>query len=96
MGQEFNAMIKVDERYRRGAYILHFFASDFTGYDGTAYEQLLHRCERGETPGGADILRALAGRSALYQAHSVRRQLLAGNWPGVLQLFFGVNMKAKL
>ena len=91
--QKFNAMVRVDERYRRDAVILHFF---YTAPDDpkSGYTRLLRDIAEKRALSGREVVERMTRREALYNPDSVRRQLHAGNFVGAAILWFRKKIRS--
>lgn len=83
----YNAMVRVKERYRWRARVLHFFTRDYDTDEGTEYHSLIHRVEAGEPISAAEIRTAISRRVPLVEPWSLRRYLHAGGFLSAWRLW---------
>ncbi len=75
----YNAMVRVDETFRRGAKVLHFFAEEHNLEPGVEYASLVAAARDGQLLTPKKIRDALCRRWPLVHPTSIRRQLQVGN-----------------
>ena len=91
--QKFNAMVRVDERYRREAVILHLFYGEADD-PNSEYTRLLRDVLERQNLSGKQVVDRMSIRGALCNPDSIRRQLRAMNFAGAARIWARRNIRS--
>ncbi len=75
----YNAMVRIDETFRRGAHVLHFLAEGHEMEPDAEYTRLVAAARSGQEVTPERILSAVRRRWPLVHPTSIRRQFQVGN-----------------